>query len=112
MSKIYQLRTNKVYKVGKHEYEQCCLIILGKTDIWDELWMILDYTFIGLLYYLNTVFIKSGWFAFGLFIWLMAMIFLYPREKKEIVQDKEELLEIIDKFYEEHEMDKKDESGR
>jgi len=106
MSNIYTLETDKKYKVGKQELEQRCLIIACKATVFDELWMILDYTFIGVLYYLNTAYIHSSWFAFGLFIWLMAMIFLYPREKKVRVENKEELLKIIDTFYDKNEMDK------
>ena len=88
MSNIYTLETDKKYKVGKQELEQRCLIIACKATVFDELWMILDYTFIGVLY------------------WLMAMIFLYPRERKVRVENKEELLKIIDTFYEKNEMDK------
>jgi len=111
MSAIYTLETDKKYKIGKQELEQRCLIILSKPTVFDELWMILDYCFIGALYYLNGAYIHSKWFAFGLFIWLMAMIFLYPRERKVRVENKEELLQIIDTFYEKNEMGG-DESGR
>ena len=75
-------------------------------EVFDELWMILDYCFIGALFYLNTAYIHSGLFAFSLFIWLMAMIFLYPRERRVRVDNKEELLEVIDTFYKKNEMDK------
>ena len=106
MSYIYTLETDKKYKVGRQELEQRCLIIACKATVFDELWMILDYCFIGALFYLNTVYIHSGLFAFSLFIWLMTMIFLYPRERKVRVDNKEELLKIIDTFYTKNEMDK------
>lgn len=106
MSYVYALETSKKYKIGKQELEQQILILAAKATVFDELWMILDYTFIGALFYLNTAYIHSKLFAFSLFIWLMAMIFLYPRERKVRVKNKEELLKVIDTFYEEHEMDK------
>ena len=106
MSYIYTLETDKKYKVGRQELEQRCLIIACKATVFDELWRILDYCFIGALFYLNRAYIHSGLFAFSLFIWLMAMILLYPRERKVRLENKEELLKIIDTFYEENEMDK------
>lgn len=106
MSNVFTLETNKKYKVGKQELETRCLIIMCKPTVFDELWMILDYCFIGALFYLNTAYIHSGLFAFSLFIWLMAMIFLYPRERKVRVESKEEMLKILDTFYEKNEMDK------
>ena len=36
----------------------------------------------------------------------MLMIFVYPREKKVRVENKEELLKVIDTFYDKNEMDK------
>ena len=106
MSYIYTLETDKKYKVGRRELVQHCLIVACKATVFDELWMILDYCVIGALFYLNTAYIHSGLFAFSLFIWLMALIFLYPRERKVLVENKEELLKIIDTFYEKNEMDK------
>jgi hypothetical protein len=106
MSNIYTLEVVKDFEVGKQKVQTRSLIACCKPTVFDELWMILDYVFIGALYYLNTVYIHSKLFAFGLFIWLMLMVFLYPREKKVRVENKEELLKIIDTFYEKNEMDK------
>lgn len=106
MSSVFTLEVVKDFEVGKQKVQTRSLIACCKPTVFDELWMILDYVFIGALYYLNTAYIKSGLFGFGLFIWLMLMIFVYPREKKVRVDSKEELLKIIDTFYEEHEMDK------
>ena len=106
MLNIYTLERNKKYKVGKQELDLRCLIIACKSTVFDELWMILDYCFIGALFYLNTAYIHSSLFAFSLFIWLMVMIFLYPRERKVRVENKEELLKVIDTFYDKNEMDK------
>lgn len=106
MSYVYTLEVVKDFEVGKQKVQTRSLIACCKATVFDELWMILDYCFIGVLFYLNTAFINSKLFAFGLFIWLMLMIFVYPREKKVRVENKEELLKVIDTFYEKNEMDK------
>lgn len=106
MSSVYTLEVVKDFELGKQKVQTRSLIACCKPTVFDELWMILDYVFIGVLYYLNTAYIHSKLFAFGLFIWLMLMIFVYPREKKVRVENKEELLKIIDTFYEKNEMGK------
>lgn len=104
MSQVYTLETKKEYGVGDKVIEVHSLIAACKATVLDELWMILDYTFIGLLYYLNYTYIHSRLFSLGLFIWLMIMIFVYPYKRKVKVNSKEELLKVIDSFYEDNKM--------
>ena len=49
-------------------------------------------------------YIHSRLFSLGLFIWLMIMIFVYPYKRKVKVNSKEELLKVIDSFYEDNKM--------
>ena len=107
MSVVYSLEQNKEYKIGKETVHKLFIAVCTKATVFDELWMILDYCFIGLLFYLNGQYIKSGLFGFALFIWLMVMIFFYPREKNERILNKEEFLEKFEKMWTEYEKDNK-----
>ncbi len=107
MSKMFMYSQNKDYALGNQKINKLFIAVCSKATVFDELWMILDYCFIGALFYLNSTYIKSGLFAFSLFIWLMLMLFCYPRERKIPVNNKEEFLEQFEKMWKDYENENK-----
>lgn len=108
MAVIQTLEEKKEINLGDKEIITNALIIMAKDiTVFDELWLVLDYCAIALLFYANHVYIQSRLFSLGLFIGLMVLIFCAPNRKKKVkINSKEELLRSIDKFYEENGMTK------
>ena len=105
MAKTYYFRKEQELKIDDEKHKKYFIGIMVKNiNILDELWLILDYGFIGLLFYWNAQCIHSILFNFALFIWLMLMVFNNDivRNKKEI-HSKEEFLEEFNKAWEEYE---------